>query len=156
MLEWWPSRVRRVRDGDHIPVSPEMLPKNRIVGLADFPTLEVEREGYCRSPREVNGLRLTMNLRSFEKANLRAASIRSNESSESLILFVGTHQPFKYIRVSPGVRMLDSRREEVRTVQIMPIFLVTVHMSGCWEDLLSGRAGTHQVRDGLQQRRRKR
>lgn len=35
---------------------------------------------------------LTMNLRSFEKVNLRAASIRSNESSESLMLFMRTYQ----------------------------------------------------------------
>lgn len=34
-----------------------------------------------------------MNLRSFEKVNLRTASIRSKESSESLILFIGTRQP---------------------------------------------------------------
>ena len=33
-----------------------------------------------------------MNLRSFENVNLRAASIRSNESSESLMLVVKTYQ----------------------------------------------------------------
>ena len=39
MLERWFPRVSRVRDGDHIPVSPEVFPKDRIIGFADFPAL---------------------------------------------------------------------------------------------------------------------
>ena len=73
-------------------MGPEMLPKNGIVGLADLPALEIET-GYRRQPHEVQRAALTRNLRSLEKLNLRAASMRSNESSESLMLFIITHQP---------------------------------------------------------------
>ena len=80
-----------------------------------------------------------MNLRSFEKVNLRAASIRSKESSESLILFVRIYQltiPPGDNSVSAGSRMReDSRCEEVRTIQIMPIFLTAAHMRTFAESL---------------------
>jgi len=41
MLEWWFPRISRVRDGDHIPMGPEMLPENGVVGFADFAALGV-------------------------------------------------------------------------------------------------------------------
>lgn len=87
VLQWWPSRVSGVRNGNHIPVSSEMLPENRIVGFADFPALRVEWR-LLPIVASSQWAALTMNLRSFEKVNLRAASIRSNGSSESLMLFV--------------------------------------------------------------------
>lgn len=64
-----------------------MLAKNGIVGLADLAALEIET-GYRRQPHEIQRAALTRNLRSLEKLNLRAASMRSNESSESLMLFI--------------------------------------------------------------------
>jgi len=82
-----------------------------------------------------------MNLRSLEKVNLKAASIRSNESSESLMLFIRTYQlliPFEYDAVSADDRKWDSRREEVRTIQVMPIFLEAVYTSNYSGNLLLG------------------
>ena len=103
MLEWWLPRVSGVRDRDYIPMGPKMLPENGVIRFADFPALEVE-VGYRRRPQNTDGRGLTMNLRSFEKANLRAASIRSNESSESLMLFIGTNQPLDLFRGRPSFR----------------------------------------------------
>jgi len=83
-----------------------MLPENGIVGLADLAALEIET-GYRRQPHKVQRAALTRNLRSLEKLNLRAASIRSNESSESLMLFIRTHQlliPFECDPVSADDR----------------------------------------------------
>ena len=56
MLQWRSSRISRIGNGDYVPVRPEMLPENRIIRLADFPVLLAEH--YCRSPHEVNRLRL--------------------------------------------------------------------------------------------------
>lgn len=42
MLEWWLTRIGGVRDGDYIPMGPEMFTKNGVVGLANLPALEVE------------------------------------------------------------------------------------------------------------------
>ena len=57
MLKWRLPRISGIRDGDHIPMGPEMLPKDRVVGFADLAALEVE-VGYCRQRDEGNGLRL--------------------------------------------------------------------------------------------------
>jgi len=46
MLERWLPRVGRIRDGDHIPMGSEVLPKNGIIGFADFPALGA-KAGYC-------------------------------------------------------------------------------------------------------------
>jgi hypothetical protein len=141
VLEWWLSWVGRVRNGYHIPMGPEMLAKNRIIGFADLSALEVEG-GHCRSQRSVKYAALTINLRSFEKVNLRTASMRSNESSESLMLFIGTRQPLILLQGFPDSaynRVLNSRSEEVWTIQVVPIFLRTTHMRTRSEDWLLGR-----------------
>lgn len=81
-----------------------------------------------------------MNLRSFEKVNLRAASIRSNETSESLMLFVKTYKPLILLigfPVSAYNRVLDSRSEEVRAIQIMPIFLMATYVSTLQRETVS-------------------
>lgn len=36
------ARVGRIGNGDHIPMGTEVFPKNRIVGFANLPALEVE------------------------------------------------------------------------------------------------------------------
>ena len=57
VLKWWFSRVGGVRDGDYIPMGPEMFPENRIIGFADLPALAVEM-GYWWQPHGIKGLRL--------------------------------------------------------------------------------------------------
>jgi len=42
MLERWPTGIGGVRDGYYIPMGPEMLPENGIVGFADLSALGVE------------------------------------------------------------------------------------------------------------------
>jgi len=96
-----------------------------------------------------------MNLRSLEKVNLRAASIRSNGSSESLMLFIKAYQlliPCECNPVSaeqPNVRLTLRRGPGDPNNANIP-------KGGVREDSFWGFAaectGTHQVRDGLQQR----
>ena len=62
-----------------------MLSQDRIVGLADLSMLR--REWMMKNETSLIGQgERTMNLRSLDKTNLSTASIRSNGSSESLIL----------------------------------------------------------------------
>ena len=72
------------------------------------------------------------------------------------MLFIRTYQlliPFECDPVSTDDRTWDSRREEVRTIQVMPIFLEMVYMRNCSGILLLGekqertRLGTGSNRD---------
>ena len=72
-------------------MSPEVFPENGIIGFADLPALDADA-CYRSWTNWIDQGALTMNLRSFEKVNLSAASIRSNTSSESLMLFTRSYQ----------------------------------------------------------------
>jgi len=73
-----------------VPVCTEVFSQNRVIWLDDFAALDSKLAGIPEYIQNINSL--TTTFKSFEKLKRTTANIRSNGSSESLILNTSERQ----------------------------------------------------------------